>query len=259
MAGIEGRVAVVSGGTSGIGLGIARQLLEDGASVVVTGRDGELGATAEAELSRIGRVAFCAADARRPEAAVIATRFAEERFGGLDIVVANAGVGVVCPLADTSDEDWRWTWETNVSGYLYLCQEGIRTMRRRGGGGALVLIASDAGVVGERAIGAYSVTKAAVVMMARVLSLDGAPDGIRVNCVCPGYVEPGMRHMPDRSLAGGDGEDGMGYVDPPRPPLGRYGTARDIGRAVRYLVGPESSFATGSVLLVEGGATAGLP
>jgi meso-butanediol dehydrogenase / (S,S)-butanediol dehydrogenase / diacetyl reductase len=258
MGGIEGRVALVSGGTSGIGLGIARQLLEDGASVVVTGRDRELGEAAETELAGLGGIAFCAADARRPESAATAARLAEDRFGGLDIVVANAGVGVVCPLADTSDEDWRWTWETNVSGYLYLCQEGIRTMRRRGTGGAMVLIASDAGVVGERAIGAYSVTKAAVVMMARVLSLDGAPDGIRVNCVCPGYVEPGMRHMPDRSQANG-GEEGFGYVDPPKPPLGRYGTAHDIARAVRYLVGPESSFATGSVLLVEGGATAGLP
>ncbi|HEX4215102.1 MAG TPA: SDR family oxidoreductase [Candidatus Dormibacteraeota bacterium] len=258
MAGIEGRVALVSGGTSGIGLGIARLLLEEGASVVVTGRDPELGAAAGADLDGIGPVSFCAADARRPESAVAAARLAEERFGGLDIVVANAGVGVVCPLADTSDVDWRWTWETNVSGYLYLCQEGMRTMRRRGSGGAMVLIASDAGVVGERAIGAYSVTKAAVVMMARVLSLDGAPDGIRVNCVCPGYVEPGMRHMPDRAQAGG-GEDGFGFVDPPKPPLGRHGTARDIAQAVRYLVGPESSFATGSVLLVEGGATAGLP
>ncbi|MFZ0216431.1 MAG: SDR family oxidoreductase [Candidatus Dormiibacterota bacterium] len=250
-------MAVVSGGTSGIGLAVARRLLEEGCAVVVTGRDAARGAAAEADLGAVVPVAFAAADVRSPEAAAETVQIAEQRFGGLHIIVANAGVGVVCPLVDTSEEDWRWTWETNVSGSLYLCQAAMRRMRGRGGGGAIVLVASDAGVVGERAIGAYSVTKAAIVMMAKVLALDGAPHGIRVNCLCPGYVEPGMRHMPDRAV-GAVGDVGAGYVDPPLPPLGRHGTAGEVADGVRYLVGPESSFVTGAVLLLEGGATAGL-
>jgi len=113
-------------------------------------------------------------------------------------------------------------------------------------------------VLGERSIGAYSVSKAAVVMMTKVLALDGAGIGVRVNCVCPGYFEPGMRHFPDRTgLAGDAGQSG--YVDPPAPPAGRYATAEEVARAVVHLAGPASSFCTGSVLLVDGGATAGIP
>jgi NAD(P)-dependent dehydrogenase (short-subunit alcohol dehydrogenase family) len=129
---------------------------------------------------------------------------------------------------------------------------------RRTGGGSVVLIGSDAGAVQERSIGAYSVSKAAVMAMTKVLALDGAGDGIRVNCVCPGYFEPGMLHVPDRT-AGDAGSDGSGYTDPPKPPAGRYGDVGEIARAVLYFALPASSFSTGSVLLVDGGATAGIP
>jgi meso-butanediol dehydrogenase / (S,S)-butanediol dehydrogenase / diacetyl reductase len=254
----QGRVALVTGGATGLGAATAELLLEQGASVMITGRDAERGGDAVARLSGRGPIAFTQSDARSPEAVEESVRLTEEKFGPLDLLVTSAGVGVVSSLAETSEADWRWTWETNVSGSLYAAQAAIRAMRHAGRPGAIVLISSDAGLVGERSIGAYSVSKAAVVMMTKVLALDGAPDGIRVNCVCPGYFEPGMLHVPDRSVQP-TGEDGAGYVDPPKPPLGRHGSARVVAEAVLYLAGPESSFCTGSVLLVDGGATAGIP
>ncbi len=249
---LDGRVALITGGTSGLGLETARLFLEEGAAVAVTGRDAERGAAAQAELSGLGPAVFVRADAASRGDAARAVQVVEEQFGGLDILVANAGIGVVAHLCDTTPEDWQAILDTNVSGYLYAAQEAMAAMRRGGRNGAMVLIGSDAGVVGERSIGAYSVSKAAVVMMAKVLSMDCAPHGIRVNCICPGYVEPGMRHFPDRM-------GGSGYADPPVPPVGRYGRARDIALGVLYLVGEESAFCNGAVLMLEGGITAGIP
>ncbi len=258
VAGLQGKCALVTGGTSGLGAAVAERLLTEGAAVMLTGREAARGQETAARLSGFGQVAFIEADTRSPEAMSAAVRATEDRFGALDILVTSAGVGVVSPLVETSVDDWRWIWETNVSGTLYAAQAAIGAMRGRGHPGSIVLISSDAGLVGERSIGAYSVSKAAVVMMTRVLAMDGAPHGIRVNCVCPGYFGPGMRHFPDRSLQD-SGEGGAGYVDPPKPPLERYGEAREMADAVVYLAGPGASFCTGSVLLVDGGATAGIP
>lgn len=255
---LAGQTAVVTGGSSGLGAEVAGLLLQHGASVMIVGRDGERGSRVEQQLSSVGPTAFVEADVRDPEAAAMVVREAEDRFGRVAVLVASAGVGVVCPLAETSVEDWTWIWETNVSGSLFAAQAAMRSMREGGGGGSIVLIGSDAGLLGERSIGAYSVSKAAVVMMTRVLALDGAAQGIRVNCVCPGFFEPGMVHFPDRVIpARVFGESG--YVDPPKPPIGRYANVREIAHEVLHFASPSSSFCTGSVLLVDGGATAGIP
>ena len=224
---------------------------------MVTGRDPKRGADVARRLAGLGPIAFTESDTRSQEAVTASVRLAEERFGPLDILVASAGVGVMIPLAETTSQDWAWIWETNVSGSLFAAQAAMKAMRNARRPGSIVLIGSDAGLVGERSIGAYSVSKAAVVMMTKVLALDGAPHGIRVNCVCPGFFEPGMVHFPDRSTEP-EGEEGAGYADPPKPPLARYGSAREIAQAVLYLAGPESSFCTGTVLLADGGATAGI-
>lgn len=253
-----GRSALITGGTSGLGAEVARQFLAEGASVVVTGRDRQRGAAIALELAASGSISFLEADVRLPAAADEAVRETQRLFGGIDILVASAGVGVVCSLAETSAEDWESIWTTNVGGTLFAAQAAIRAMREAGRAGSIVLIGSDAGMLGERSIGAYSVTKAAVIMMTKVLALDGADHGIRVNCVCPGYFEPGMRHFPDRSRAGADPEQG-GYTDPPAPPIGRYAKVAEIAREVLHFADAETSFCTGSILLVDGGATAGIP
>ena len=186
-----------------------------------------------------------------------AVREAVDWGGPLGVLVASAGVGAVQSLEHTQPDDWRWIWETNVSGTLFTAQAAMRAMHRSSGG-SVVLIGSDAGVVQERSIGAYSVTKAAVISMTKVLALDGAGDGIRVNCVCPGFFQPGMRHFPDRGACI-EGSDGAGYTDPPKPPAGRYADVGEVARAVLFFALPSSTFCTGSVLLVDGGTTAGIP
>lgn len=224
---------------------------------MLVGRDPDRGREAVERLAAPDRTRFLAADVRRPDAMEAAVQEAMRESSRLGVLVASAGVGVVRPLLETRPDDWRWIWETNVSGVLFAAQAGMRAMRRTGGG-SVVLIGSDAGVVAERSIGAYSVTKSAVVAMTKALALDGAEDGIRVNCVCPGYFEPGMRHFPDRG-ADEDAGGGSGYTDPPKPPAGRYADVTEIARAVLYFSLPASSFSTASVLLVDGGATAGIP
>jgi NAD(P)-dependent dehydrogenase (short-subunit alcohol dehydrogenase family) len=222
---------VVTGATSRLGTAAARLLAEQGAATVLVSRDRERGARVERELSAIGPAIYVEADVRLPEQVDRCLGEAEARHGGVDVLVASAGVGVVAQLSDTTLDDWRWIWETNVTGSLLAAQAAMRAMRRTGRGGSIVLVGSDAGLVGERSIGAYSVSKAAVVMMTRVLALDRAADGIRVNCVCPGFFEPGMIHFPDRAAAGEAETEASGYTDPPPPPLGRYGRVEEIARA----------------------------
>jgi NAD(P)-dependent dehydrogenase (short-subunit alcohol dehydrogenase family) len=241
----EGRVALVTGGTSGIGLACAEMFLAEGAAgVVVTGRDAERGAAAEAQL---GRARFLAADAASYADAAAAVALAETAYGGLDFLVVSAGLGLFGPLLDTTPEDWRRIIDANVTGALYVSQLAIAAMRRTGRGGSVVHISAGAGNAGLPGVGAYSVSKSALNMVSRMLALDAAPHGVRVNAISPGYIEPGMRHMANRT----------GPPSYPLPPVGRQGTAADVAAAVRYLVSDEAAFVTGDLLRVDGGLVPG--
>ena len=251
-ASLDGRVALVTGGTSGIGLGIARRMLEQGARVVITGRDRERGKSAADELSRSGEAAFVGADAVDADAVQASVDFALQRFGGLDVLVNNAGIALTERLVDTPVDAFDRVMAANVRGpflYARACFDALVRSR-----GSMVHIGSDAGLRAEQPIGAYSVSKAALVMMSQVLALDGAPHGVRSNCVCPGATAPGMRHSGPAS----DPERGDDASEWPPAPLGRIGTADDVAGAVLYLSGPEASFVSGAVILVDGGNAAGL-
>ncbi len=250
---LGGAVALITGGTSGIGLSVARRLRDDGAAVVITGRDRERGRAAEAELGGGGGALFVAAEAAH-EADVLRSRDAAlERFGRIDVLVNNAGVAITERLVDTPTEHFDRLIAVNLRGpflYARCCFDALKATR-----GAIVNVGSDAGLRGEQAIGAYSVSKAALVMLSNMLALDGAPVGVRSNCVCPGATAPGMRHIgpaaePER------GDDPSQW---PLPPLGRIGTGLDVAAAVAYLAGPQAAFITGAVLAVDGGGGAGLP
>ena len=134
-----------------------------------------------------------AADAADPEAVAASVRAAAEHLGGLDVLVNNAGVGVTARLVDTPLADYDRVMNVNVRGYLLYAQHAYPHLARRRG--SMIHIASDAGIWGEQATGLYSVTKAAVVMLGKMLALDGGPDGVRSNVLCPGDIWPGMRHM----------------------------------------------------------------
>jgi NAD(P)-dependent dehydrogenase (short-subunit alcohol dehydrogenase family) len=266
---LEGKRALITGGTTGLGLAIAGRFVAEGARVVITGRDRSLGERAEAGLGPAAR--FIAADAGDPEAVASSVGAAAEHLGGLDVLVNNAGVGVVARLLDTPLADYDTVMNVNVRGYLLYAQQAYPYLARNRG--CMIHIASDAGVWGEQATGLYSVTKAAVIMLGKMLALDGGPDGVRSNVLCPGDIEPGMRHMappgqhpPGEQERAGQkqagqkqagqeqGEDDEAW---PVPPIGRIGQAGDVAAAAVFYASDQAEFITGTTLLVDGGMTAG--
>jgi NAD(P)-dependent dehydrogenase (short-subunit alcohol dehydrogenase family) len=240
------RRALVTGGTSGIGEAIVTRLVSDGARVVFTGRDEARGARVAATTG----AEFVRADVRDAGAVTASVDEAVARLGGLDIAVLNAGVIAEAALSETTDEQWDTVLSTNLTGPFRYARAALPALRAAQG--SMVLIASDAGVWGESPIGAYSVSKRALIMLTRMLAVEAAPAGVRVNAVCPGDTEPGMvttvggrEVLPDTS----------GWT---RPPLGRLVHARDVAAAVAFLLSDEARSITGADLLVDGGMRAAL-
>jgi NAD(P)-dependent dehydrogenase (short-subunit alcohol dehydrogenase family) len=246
---LAGKRALVTGGTTGLGLAIAERFMTEGAQVVITGRDSDLGARAEQKLGPGAR--FLAADAADRDAVAWSVNAAAAHLGSLDVLVNNAGVGVTARLIDTPQADYDRVMNVNVRGYLLYAQHAYPHLARSRG--CMIHIASDAAIWGEQAIGLYSVTKAAVVMLGKMLALDGGPDGVRSNVLCPGDIWPGMRHMgPPGEHDRGEEEGGW-----PVPPIGRLGQASDVAAAAVFYASADAEFITGTTLLVDGGMTAG--
>jgi NAD(P)-dependent dehydrogenase (short-subunit alcohol dehydrogenase family) len=248
---LTGKRALITGGTTGIGRAIAERFLTEGAAVVVTGRKPDLGEEAEASLRAHGDALFLAADAADPAAVTDSVERAVAHLGALDILVNNAGIGVEARLLDTPAADFDRVMNVNVRGYLLYARAAYPHLARRRG--CMIHIASDAGVWGEQSIGLYSVSKAAVIMLGKMLALDGGPGGVRSNILCPGDILPGMRYM------GPPGEEARpeGSGEWPIPPIGRIGQARDVAAVAVFLAGDEAEFITGITLLLDGGMTAG--
>lgn len=254
----HGRVALITGGTSGIGLQIARQFVLAGASVALVGTDTERGTEAERQIKALVgsptvEVVFYAANvAEKSELNELMLRLIQ-RFGQLDYLVVAAGIGRKASLLDTSPEDLSRLFQVNLLGAIMTVQEASPHLTESRG--SVVLISSDAGVLGEAHAGAYSVSKAGLNMAGKMLAIDLAKVGVRVNVIAPGDVVPGMRTMTRPEEPVRSGED---YLSWAVPPLGRYGEPEDVAQAVLFLCSPAASFITGSVLLVDGGMRAGL-
>jgi NAD(P)-dependent dehydrogenase (short-subunit alcohol dehydrogenase family) len=247
---MEGRRALVTGGTTGLGFAITERFADEGARVSFTGRDADLGRTAEERLGS-ERSRFIRADAADADAVRGSVEDAAAWMGGIDVLVNNAGIGVEATLLDTPEDQFDRVMAVNVRGYFLYAKAAYPHLAERRG--CMVHISSDAGVLGEHAIGAYSVSKAAVVMLSNMLALDGGPDGVRSNCICPGDILPGMRHMapPGEEDRSEDPEEW--FV----PPIGRIGEAVDIASAAAFYASDDSAFCNGSVLVVDGGMRAG--
>ncbi len=219
---LSGRTAVVTGGSRGIGLAVAEALLAAGANVVITGRDQSHLREASAQLStggRAGRVHTAAADVSQAPEAASAITAAVTKFGGLDILINNAGVGVFASVADMGVEDWQQTIDTNLSGVFYCCHAAVPEMRKRGGGW-IINISSLAGKNPFINGAAYCASKAGLNAFSEALMLEVRQDNIRVSYVMPGSVAT--------SFGRGDGPGG--------PAADWKLTADDIAQVVMDLI-----------------------
>jgi NAD(P)-dependent dehydrogenase (short-subunit alcohol dehydrogenase family) len=187
---LEGKTAIVTGGSRGIGRAIAEALLRSGAAVAICGRseEGVRKAVEEMREQTGGRVVGLAADVGRPEQVETFFRFVDERLGGLDILVNNAGIGTFRPVADLDLEEWRQTIETNLSGVFYCCREGMPRFRQRGGG-FVINISSLAGKNAIAGGAAYNASKFGLNGFSEAMMLDHRYEGVRVCYVMPGSVD----------------------------------------------------------------------
>jgi meso-butanediol dehydrogenase/(S,S)-butanediol dehydrogenase/diacetyl reductase len=250
---LAGKVAIISGGGTGIGAATARRFATEGAKVVVTGRRPE---PLEAVAAETGGIAV-PGDVADPDHAGVAVAAAGETFGGLDIVIANAGVGFGGSAGDVDDERWTRTIDVNVTGALRLVRAALPALLDRGGG-SVVLVSSVSGLVSGTDSAAYDTSKAALIGLARSLAVDYGPKGIRANALCPGWVVTPMADGSMDALAEARQitREEAYAVATRTIPLRRAATAEEIAACCLFLAGDESSIVTGTVLVADGGGTA---
>lgn len=239
---LQGQVALVTGGSRGIGLAIARALAEAGARVAVVARDGARAQAAAAELPGEGHRGY-AVDVADPEACNALVKQVEGDFGSLDVLVNNAGVTRDNVLMRIKDEDWDAVLDTNLRGAFNLMRAASRGMMKRRSG-RIVNVSSVVGITGNAGQANYAASKAGLIGMTKAVAKELAGRGVLVNAVAPGYIETDMTAELPEAARG----TLMANIA-----LGRLGTPEDIAPAVRFLAGPGASYITGQVLVVDGG------
>jgi len=263
MAGqVAGKVALVTGGASGIGQAIAELLAEEGASVVVADVDELKGPEVVAGIKKAGRDAvFLQQDVTsEPRWSEVVAEIAR-RFGKLDVLVSNAGIGIgAASVVDMSLADWRRQTAINLDG-VFLSVKYCLPLMRKTGGGSIIMMSSLAGLRGSATLAGYSATKGGVRLFAKSVAMEcaSAGDGIRVNSVHPGIIDtPIWGKIPAGAAASGQNAP-IDFAELARlaTPLGRPGQAREIAQGVLYLASDASSYVTGSELVIDGGMFAG--
>ena len=260
MYALDGKVALVTGAARGIGRAIALRLASEGARVAVNDVN-EIGArTVADEIERLGQRALAVpADVTRADEVEVMVDRAAAELGRLDIAVANAGIIVIAPLLDMSQDDWDRLFDVNVKAVWLTAAAAARKMVSQGQGGRLILAASRAGKGPSRLglTGAYSTTKTAVVGLTRALSVELAAHQITVNAYCPGAVDTDMWDQIDREAGARFGKppgqlkaEALGQI-----PLGRLEVPDDVANLVAWLASDQSSYMTGQAINIEGGGT----
>jgi NAD(P)-dependent dehydrogenase (short-subunit alcohol dehydrogenase family) len=255
MARLEGKTAIITGATGGIGEATAKLFLEEGASVMLVGRSAEKLAATRKRLAAGARLSHSVADATDEEATGAAVAATVETFGGIDILFANAGnEGLVKPIEAIRLADFEQILRTNVIGVWLAMKHCVEPMKRRGGG-SIIATSSIAGLIGAGGIAPYIASKHAVCGLVKSAALELGPSSIRVNAVAPGPIDNRMI----QSLEAQFSPEDPGRVNEnlkAQIALKRYGTNEEVARLVLFLASDESSYCTGGIFPIDGAYTA---
>lgn len=249
---LKGRIALITGGTEGMGFATAQLFLKEGASVMITGRSRRKGARALKLLERFGEVGFVQGDVSRSMDAKNMVDETVTRLGGIDILFNNAGIYLEKTAEETTEAEWDQIIDVNLKGTFLVSKFAIPHMRRKGGG-VIINNSSDAGIIGNRSCPAYCASKGGITIMTKAMALDLAKDHIRVNCVNPAVIDTPMLAREVRRSS-----NPRRYIAESKnmQPMGRVGKPLEVANAVLFLASDDSSFVTGAALPVDGGSTA---
>jgi dihydroanticapsin dehydrogenase len=250
---LKGKTAVVTGAANGIGRATAQELAAQGAQVFLLDRDAAEGEAATCEIKVAGgNCVFRKLDVTKPAEIVQVAKAILADVGHIDILVNNAGIWRPGTVATLSEATWDSVFDTNVKSVFLVSKQFVPSMIQRKYG-AIANVASVAGMVGAADASAYAASKGAIINLTRSMALDFAPYNVRVNCVCPGLIDTGMG---DAVVGHYRPNDTPAQSKATWQPLERIGSAKDIARAILYMVSDEALFMTGSAIVVDGGLTA---
>ncbi|HJE86625.1 MAG TPA: SDR family oxidoreductase [Levilactobacillus hammesii] len=247
---LDGKVAIVTGGTLGIGLAIAHRFVEEGAKVMITGRHADVGEKAAKSIGTPDVIQFFKQDVAEESSWNQVFDATEQAFGQVTTVVNNAGIGLTGPIEDTTTEDWHKLLSVNLDGVFFGTRLGIQRMKNKHLGASIINVSSIEGLIGDANAGSYNASKGGVRLMSKSAALDCALNDydVRVNTVHPGYIKtPMVEAVPEVEAA---------MADRTKTPMGHLGEPDDIAYICIYLASNESKFATGAEFVVDGGYTA---
>lgn len=252
---LKNKVALITGGTSGIGQATVLLFAREGARVILVGRNQEAAARVVAEVEAVGGEAhFIRADVSQPAEVQAMARAALEHWGQVDVLVNNAGGGKWGPgsVTQVSETGWSKVVQTNLNGVYLVSKEILPSMMGKGGG-AIVNNASTYGITGAKDQAAYSAAKGGIIALTRQMAVDYAPYNIRVNCVCPGGI---LTPLLEERIASTEDPEQTRRLFGERCPQERLGRPEEVAYAILFLASEEASFITGVALPVDGGLTA---
>jgi NAD(P)-dependent dehydrogenase (short-subunit alcohol dehydrogenase family) len=254
MSKLDGKTALITGGSSGIGLATAIEFAREGAKVVIGARDPERGLQAVEQIARSGgQATFVVCDVRKADDCRAAVEMACNAYGRLDILFNNAGlIYVDRTVVNTTEDEWAATMEINVTGTFLMSKYAVPRMAESGGG-AIINNASVFGLVGGAGVAAYCAAKGAIITLTKAMAIDHAAENIRVNCICPGSVDTPLLKDEMEAL-GGEALQRPKFAA--RHPLNRISSPEEIARSVLFLASSDSSFITGAAIPVDGGRSA---
>lgn len=256
---LAGKVAVVSGASRGIGRAAAERLAAAGAAVAVGGLEpDEVEQVAAGIRARGGQAVGHAGDVSRAEAARALVQAATDAFGGVDVLVNSAGIQAYGTVEDTDEDLWDRVLAVNLKAMYLTAKHAVPSMRGRGGG-AVVNVASVQGLAAQTRVVAYAASKGGVLALTRAMAVDHAPEGIRVNAVCPGSVDTPMLRAAAEKFRGEQTVEEVLRTWGRAHPLGRVATPAEVAEVITFLASPRASFVTGAAYTADGGLMAGLP